>query len=297
MWRRFRAWAGWTLGSYLHDLSRIFDGARHGLRSFRRGIRRSLPFGSRSKGHQQPQPRPRKGPGKLRRLREWTVFTVVSYLRFWIGLVVATKQAIGWRLKQLTKPRPAEPVVPVTSPPRPAERPFKRLARMVREIPRAVLLWAWSCVFLAGRIARGSWRGFRAWLRFGHGYTLMRGLPALLACAAVVWALLMPSFHRLPKTVLYRQRLDVALRAGDLEEAELCAERLVRETKGSPTYLFAYACILADKGERGRCLAVKQQLAPPESPGYGPAHHWLAPRLIACRKIPPPNQSRKWKIA
>ena len=282
MWRRFRAWAGFTLGSFLHDLFRIVDGIRHALHSLRRAIRHSLPFGSRSHGPRAlaPQPRPRKGPGIWQRLRHWTIFTIVSYWQFWMGLLVATGQAFRWRLQQITKPRPVEPVMPVT-PRRPSERPLKRFVRFVRHIPRALFWWAWSCIFLAGRIVRGSRYGFLAWLRFGHGYTLMRGLPALLACGAVVWALLMPSFLRLPRSVLYRQRLDTAVRAGDFEEAELCAARLVRDTKGNPAYVFAYACILADKGERGRCLAVMHQLAPLDSPGYGPAQLWLARRLIA----------------
>jgi predicted Zn-dependent protease len=214
-------------------------------------------------------------------LRDWTIFTIASYWQYWIGLIVTFGKAVRWRLQQITKPRPAEPVVLVTAPPRPAERPLNRLGQIVRHIPLALFWWAWSCVLLTGRIAGGSWHDFRAWLRFGQGYTLMRGLPALLVCAAVVWALLVPSFFRLPRSVLYRQLLDVAIRAGDLEEAELCAERLVRETKGNPAYLFTYACILGDKGERGRCLAIMQQLAPPDSPGYGPAQLGLAQLLIS----------------
>ena len=290
-WRHFRRWVGFTLGSFLHDLSRLTDGFRHALRSLGRGIQHSLPFGSRRSGPVPPRPKPRKGPGRLRRPRNWAVFTIVSYWRFWVGLFVATGQAVRWQLKQLTKPREVQPA-PAVATPRPTERSLKRLARAVRRFPRALFWWACSCVFLVGRLARASWYGFRAWLRHGHGYTLMRGLPALLVCAAVLWALLMPSFLRLPRSVLYRQRLDTAIRAGDFEEAELCAERLVRETKGNPTYVFAYACILGDKGERGRCLAVMQQLAPPDSPGYGPAHLWLARRLIA-QKDPSPESIKE----
>jgi hypothetical protein len=171
----------------------------------------------------------------------------------------------------------AAPVAPA----RPAEKPLKKTWRMIRHLPRMVYYWARGTLRLTGRIIVGLTRRIRSWLRHGEGYSFLRGVPALLACGAVVWALLAPSFLRTSRTAQYALRLESALRRGELEEAELCAERLVRDTKESPFYLYAYANILYERGERNRALAIMNQLAPIDAPGYGPAQLWTARRMLA----------------
>ncbi len=97
----------------------------------------------------------------------------------------------------------------------------------------------------------------------------------------------MPYFHRTGAIGQYLERFSAAVRNNDVEEAELCAERLVHDSKGNSNYLFAYATILADKGERSRALAIMNQLAPADAPGYGPAQLWTANRLLARKDASP----------
>ncbi|HEV8058955.1 MAG TPA: hypothetical protein VGP68_03735 [Gemmataceae bacterium] len=224
----------------------------------------------------------------MRRQQARARLILLSYWRQASGALGSARKALRRIRRRLLKPRKPASALPVALPARAADRPLKRLGRTVRRLPRTTFRWSWSCLLLARRTARRGWRGFRAWLRFGHGYTFVRGFPALLACALVVWALLMPGFNKAGPIGQYAERFDAAVQRNDIVEAELCAERLVRDSKGNSLYLFAYAIILADKGEGSRALAIMNKLAPADAPGYGPAQLWTANRLLA-RKDPSPE--------
>lgn len=197
------------------------------------------------------------------------------------------RQLLRQSWKNLTRPRPKAAEVPLATTARPVEKPLKRLARSIRRLPRKVLLWLRHTFILVGRGVRGSWAWFRGWLRFGEGYSFLRGVPAVIACAAVIWALLAPYFQRVPRSARYAVRLATAVRNGDLQEAELCAERLVHDTKGTPFYVYAYAKLLWEQGERARALALMNRIAPPDASGYGPAQLWQAHRLLVQKDLSP----------
>jgi tetratricopeptide (TPR) repeat protein len=287
MWRRFQKWARWTLDSYRRDLGRMFRGLGGMFRSGRRSVARALTF--RSGAKQAPavsttaRP-PKSRPAVFRRFRNWTRFTLRYYGRLLSGAVAGVGSAWKRTWKQLTKPRPAPVVAPVTTPARPAEKPLKRIARFFRRLPRSIYFWTKSALLLNGRLLLTMGKGFRSWLRHGEGYSLIRGLPALLACCAVLWALLMPYFARYSRTLHYAAKLSSAIRMGELEEAELCAERLVRDTKGTPFYLFAYASILYERGEHARALAIMNSMAPADAPGYGLSQLWMVRRMMVQKQ-------------
>jgi predicted Zn-dependent protease len=285
-WRRFRKWLKWTLDSYRQDIEHFVRGTRQSLRELRHGIRNSIPF-LRKRSHSRAASQtgsPAPGRPRSRRMKSWLVRNG-RYYRFLIAGALGALRRAGKRTwRRLTFAKSARPNVPVV-PPRPAEKPLKRIWRFVRHLPRN----AYYSVVGLGRLTRtaitATYRGFRYWLRHGNGYTFLRGVPALLVCAAVVWALMIPYFNRTSRIVGYLERLDQAVRQGDMEEAQLCAERLVNDTRGNPFYRFAYASILAERGDHARAVATMRDLAPINSPGYGPAQLWLA-QLLLTQKNP-----------
>ncbi|CAN5524953.1 hypothetical protein BH10PLA2_BH10PLA2_22040 [soil metagenome] len=285
-WRRFRKWLKWTLDSYRQDIEHFVRGTRESLRGLRHSLRNAIPF--LRKRSQSPVAVPTSKPGFVRSRYRRLKTSVARYTRYYRFLIAKSFGAIrhagrrAWR--KLTVSKPAQAVVPVV-PPRPAEKPLKRIWRFVKRLPRNTYYSIVGTGRLTRRATYATYRGLRYWLRHGNGYTFLRGVPALLVCCAVIWALMLPYFHRTSRMVRYLERLDRAVRAGDMEEAQLCAERLINDTRGNPFYRFAYASILAERGEHARAVAAMRELAPLSSTGYGPAQLWLA-QLLLTQKNP-----------
>jgi tetratricopeptide (TPR) repeat protein len=307
-WRRFKKWLGWTLASYRSQAASVFKGLRRGFRDLRRSLRNAIPF-LRKKS--TPIATPRSVPSRTRRLRDsirWfrnvCVFTARYY---WLqtGKLFGGIRRAGRRIwKRFTRPHTAAQTVTVAVPQRPKEKLLKRIIRAMRRLPGDVARWARGSVALVAWMARSSWKAFRRWLRHGTGYTFLRGVPALAVSGLVLWALLYPYFQRAPRLARYADRLDWAVRNGDTDEAILCAERLINDSRGNAFYRFAYASLLAEKGDKVRALATMNELAPlnaseslngsesPGASGYGPAHLWLA-QLLLSQKNPSPAQLKE----
>jgi tetratricopeptide (TPR) repeat protein len=302
-WRRFKKWVGRTLASYRGDAASFLKEVRRGFRSLRRSLHNAIPF-LRKKSI--PIVTPRSVPSRTRRVRDsirWfrnvCVFTARYY---WLqtGKLFGGIRRTGRRIwKRFTRPHTAAQTVTVAVPKRPKEKLLKRISRAMRRLPRDLARWARGSVALAAWMARSSWKAFRHWLLHGTGYNFLRGVPALVVSGLVLWALLYPYFPRAPRLGRYAERLEWAVRNGDTEEAILCAERLINDTRGNTFYRFAYASLLAEKGDKVRALATMNELAPwnasespkasgtPKASGYGPAHLWLAQLLLSQKDHSP----------
>ena len=289
MWRRFRNWARWTWNTFRSDVAGLFRGSGRSLRSARRRIRRAIPFLKKKESAAPPSGlvwNRFRGDffQSLRstRRRIWHLLPFVSRKKPSGPPSGLIKSRFGGMRRKLRHFRKRTPVVAYFYwiQVRKSLRP-KNLARSLRRLPKTTYRLARGTLLLSIRLAKSSWRGYRYWLRHRHGYSFYRGLPALLAAGFMIWALLLPYFRRAPQIVRYIDHMDAAMKRGDLENAQLCAERLVRDTKGMPFYRLAYGRILYKRGEQSRALATIKQLAPLDAPGYGPAQLWLAQLLFS----------------
>lgn len=304
MWRRFRHWARWTWNTFKSDVAGLLNACSKSLRSSLRRIRHAIPFlrKNRSTSPRSELVWNRFGGGFFRSLRR----SMRSTRRFLWNLVpfVAKKKPagqpsgliknrFGGMKRNLRHFRKLGPLYAryywVQF--RQSLRP-KNLVRTIRRLPKTTYRLARIILLLSWRLAKSSWRGYRYWLRHRHGYSFYRGLPAVLAAGLMIWALLLPYFRRAPQIVRYIDHMDAAVKRGDLETAQLCAERLVRDTKGMPFYRLAYGRILFESGEQARALATIRQLAPLDAPGYGPAQLWLV-KLLSSQKDKTPQTKKE----
>ena len=292
-WRRFKKWVGWTIKSYRAEVGHFFKSLRRGFRDLRRGVRNAIPFlrnaSSSSAPPQSARQRQTRLRDRIRLLRKTGAFTLRYYWSQTSKFFASIGHSVRRVWKRFTRPRAVQnaQVVAPAIPARPREKLVKRAGRAVRRLPRDVVRWARGSLALGAWLIRSSWKGFRRWLRHGTGYNFLRGVPALVVCGLALGALLLPYFHRTPRLARYAERLEWAVRHHDLDEALLCAERLINDTRGNTFYRFAYASLLAEKGEKARALAAMHELAPREGAGYGPAHLWLT-QMLLTQKNPSP---------
>lgn len=115
-----------------------------------------------------------------------------------------------------------------------------------------------------------------------YGLLWLAGLPALLAAAAFVAALITaPSKASVAKAY----ELEGAERAkkGELASALVCYKRVVALEPDRPAPRFALAVILDALGKRPEAEALARSIAPDDRGGFAPAHLWLAQRILTDR--------------
>ncbi len=139
-------------------------------------------------------------------------------------------------------------------------------------------------VRLVGRLWRiaGVWGRGRRWLWF------LQALPALLAGSAVVVAaaaaLLTPAQELEAR---YLEQAKAALKAKDYAGAMTCYDRLAYLGTDRPDVLYGLAASAEGLGQIGRADVIMNGLAPPDKPGYAPAHLWQARRILAVPTAAP----------
>jgi predicted Zn-dependent protease len=119
------------------------------------------------------------------------------------------------------------------------------------------------------------------WWR-GRQYRLLwPALPAVViagtcACLAASAALV----SEREQASSYHERGAAALKARDYAVALTCYDRLARGSGRRPEVLYGLAVAAEGVGQSERAQALMNELAPPDQPGYAPAHFWQARRLL-----------------
>lgn len=110
---------------------------------------------------------------------------------------------------------------------------------------------------------------------------ILWGAPALfLGMTAIATAFLI--HVRTPSLSSdYRNAVIDADSQQNLNAMEIYLQRLIRLDTDDKEMQYNYACILEDRGEVGRAVAIMSSLAPEDRVGYPPAHLWLAKWLLA----------------
>ena len=141
--------------------------------------------------------------------------------------------------------------------------------------------WAGSAVRGVGRGAGATWSAVRGGWSSRNGRELLRGLPALLAVAAVAAAAVASGIQSRRLEGRYRAAADSAFEAGEAEAANLYYRRLAQLDDGGPQTRFRMALTYQDL-EQGRTAAelMNGLMGEDGSPGYAPAHRWAANRLL-----------------
>ncbi len=124
-------------------------------------------------------------------------------------------------------------------------------------------------------IARDLWIG------------IVGGAPALLATLGVVGLSIAGFNRRTTLEVRYADEGELALEEKRFGHAEMCFERLLDLGTDKPKAQFGLARTYYAKDDKPRAMALVQQLAPPNTKGYGPAHRWLGDYLLSQAKASP----------
>jgi tetratricopeptide (TPR) repeat protein len=139
-----------------------------------------------------------------------------------------------------------------------------------------------DAVFIVKLFSR-TWRQWRVWLRTRKCLYLVQALPALLAAGSIL-ALSLPGLTA-PAQELEARYLDRAkalYKAKDYAGSMTCYDRLASLGDDRPDFLYGLALSAGAAGQTGRASVIMNALAPPDEPGYAPAHFWHARRLIAA---------------
>lgn len=124
----------------------------------------------------------------------------------------------------------------------------------------------------------------RAWQRLTFWLAAAPSLLAVAGLLSVSFTLTRQSSVRLATS--YTQAAREALDAHDFRTARVALDRLMGLRPDDPWPRFALAEIYEATGETARAEALMNRLAPATASGYGPAHLWIARRLVPPDRIP-----------
>jgi tetratricopeptide (TPR) repeat protein len=146
------------------------------------------------------------------------------------------------------------------------------------------------------RLFSRAWRQWRVWQRTRKYLYLLQALPALLTAGAVL-ALSLPGLTA-PAQELETRYFDQAkalYKAKDYAGSMTCYDRLASLGENRPDILYGLALSAGAAGQTGRAVVVMNALAPPDEPGYAPAHVWQARRVLAA-PAPSPEARRSAEV-
>ncbi|HEX3869893.1 MAG TPA: hypothetical protein VHV77_05635, partial [Pirellulales bacterium] len=153
---------------------------------------------------------------------------------------------------------------------------FRGLSAIPRTICRATVAMFWEAIYFFG-LARDD-ADARLALRLGIG---RRAISLAIALAMLVAAAVsVATVNSADMTAMYRKDLSRALDADDMELATVCCERLAVLQPSDPSYRYELALLEARRGNEAEAVILMLEIAPSKHAGYGPAHLWLARRLI-----------------
>lgn len=111
---------------------------------------------------------------------------------------------------------------------------------------------------------------------------LMPGLPAALVCLAwIPFGLILLGWSTMHVRGYYIGTANNALAAGDFDAARVAYERLLTlSTNESESYVFGLAKSLRGLGQEQEAMTLIKRLAPLDTPGFVPAHFYLATNYI-----------------
>lgn len=139
-----------------------------------------------------------------------------------------------------------------------------------------------------GRLRWITWY-LQNWWQTRDRRLLLAGLPAMLALllAGVIGGMAWTRSSDAEIQSRYLRLGHAHLRAGRLEQAHVCFERLIRLAPHRHDILYGLALTVEGLGQSERAVNLMSQLAPQDQTGYAPAHLWFARQLLqAPQKTP-----------
>ena len=128
---------------------------------------------------------------------------------------------------------------------------------------------------------------------------LLLGLPAVMLSIAVLLGMIARPFYTVEqKSHRYRVATLSAIEAEDIETARVCANKLwALDPNNHATLFFVANRLLSLDGGEQLGQEFIERLAPEHTPGYAPAHRWVAKRLLTSKMSPHPDEQKIVQLA